>query len=47
MKDDNDFDNRMSQIDFNSIPMDRTGRQSMAIGRTSQNKLSVPLQFGK
>ena len=27
--------------------MDRTGRQSMAVGRTTNNRLSVPMQFGK
>ena len=47
MKDDGDFDKRISKIDFNNIPMDRTGRQSMAVGRTTNNRLSVPMQFGK
>ena len=27
--------------------MDRTGRQSMAVGRTTNNRLSVPMQFGR
>ena len=47
MKDDSDFDKRIARIDFNNIPMDRTGRQSMAVGRATTNRLSVPMQFGK
>ena len=47
MKDDTDFDKRISRIDFNNIPNDRNGRQSMAVGRTTNNRLSVPMQFGK
>ena len=43
MKDDSDFE-RISTIDFN-LPLDRNGRQSIAVGRTTNNRLSVPLQF--
>ena len=47
MKDDSDFDKKISKIDFNNIPVDRNGRMSMAVGRTTNNRLSVPMQFGK